>query len=32
MTQTLARGVKDKEVNADFQAGRHSVYILLCAQ
>ena len=32
MTQILARGTKDKEVNADFKVGRHSVYILLCAQ
>lgn len=30
MTQTLAEGIKDKEVNTHFKVGRHSVYILYC--
>ena len=30
MTQTLARGIKDKEVNTYFLIGRHSVYIYCC--
>ena len=29
MTQTLAEGTKDTEVNTYFKVGRHSVYILL---
>lgn len=29
MTQRLAEGTKDTEVNTYFKVGRHSVYILL---
>jgi len=32
MPQTLARGIKDKEVNTYFQVGRHSVYIYCCVR